>query len=79
MNRRLYNAGLSGRKMPDVVALARFGASKMVEVVSKSETAFEMEKKLQRLQELNPGSKASVIEWAVKLHRFLYSIFELFQ
>ena len=65
LNRSLNTAGLIGSKRPDVIGVARFGKNKLVEVVSSSQRKVQMRDKLDWIiNNGNPNSKSSVIDWA---------------
>ena len=69
LNRSLNTAGLSGRRMPDVIGVTRNGASKLIEVVSKSQTYEQMATKCMSMAANNPGATYKVVEWAAKISR----------
>ena len=71
LDRSLKRGGLIGRKMPDVVGKARWGKNLAVEVVSKSQTATQMDNKLIAIQAYNPNLAKKVIKWAGWLGRWL--------
>ena len=71
LNRALNTAGLSGRRMPDVIGVARNGTSLLVEVVSKSQTVAQMTAKCVSMQAANPGAGYKVIGWAATIGRIL--------
>ena len=71
LNRALKTAGLSGRKMPDVIGIARNGTSKLIEVVSKSQTVAQMTSKCIYMASSNPGASYKVISWAATISRLL--------
>lgn len=69
LNRALNTAGLSGRRKPDVIGVARNGASRLIEVVSKSQTYQQMEEKCISMLIDNPQAKYDIIKWAAKISR----------
>ena len=69
LDRSLKTAGMVGRQRPDVVGVARFGKSKLVEVVSKSQTYASMDKKCMYMMKINPGTRKKVISWAAWISR----------
>ena len=71
LNRALKTAGLNGRRMPDVIGIARDGTSMLVEVVSKSQTVAQMTAKCISMANANPGAAYKVIGWAATVSRFL--------
>ena len=71
LNRCLNTAGLSGRRIPDVIGIARNGSSVLVEVVSKSQTIGQMTAKCISMAQANPGATYKVIGWAATISRFL--------
>jgi hypothetical protein len=71
LNRALKTAGLNGRRMPDVIGIARNGTSKLIEVVSKSQTYNQMLTKCMSMAAENPGASYKVIDWAAKISRML--------
>ena len=70
LNRSLNTAGLNGRKMPDIIGVARDGSSLLIEVVSKSQTVAQMESKCISMVNANPGASYKVIGWTAKTFRF---------
>ena len=64
LNRSLNTAGLYGRRIPDVIGIARDGSSILVEVVSKSQTVGQMASKCLSMCASNPGSTWKVVGWA---------------
>ena len=70
LNRSLNTAGLSGRRMPDVIGIARNGSSKLIEVVSKSQTGRQMTAKCISMVNANPGASYKVVGWAATISRF---------
>ena len=70
LNRSLKTAGLSGRRMPDVIGIARNGTSKLIEVVSKSQTVKQMTNKCISMATENPGATYKVIGWAATISRW---------
>ncbi len=71
LNRSLNTAGLTGRRIPDVIGIARDGTSVLVEVVSKSQTVSQMTKKCISMVKSNPGANYKVIRWAATISRWL--------
>ena len=69
LNRALNTAGLSGRRMPDVIGIARNGSSKLIEVVSKSQTVKQMTSKCISMVNANPGASYKVVGWAATISR----------
>lgn len=69
LNRSLNTAGLSGRRMPDVIGIARNGSSKLIEVVSKSQTVKQMTAKCISMVNANPGASYKVVGWAATISR----------
>ena len=69
LNRSLNTAGLSGRRMPDVIGIARNGSSKLIEVVSKSQTVKQMTTKCISMVNANPGASYKVVGWAATISR----------
>ncbi|MGN1371991.1 MAG: RHS repeat domain-containing protein [Candidatus Coprovivens sp.] len=70
LDKPLSAAGLVGTKRPDVIGKARFGKNKLVEVVSKSQTAKQMTKKLNEIIAAgNPNCKKQVIDIARKISK----------
>ena len=69
LNRSLNTAGLSGRRMPDVIGIARNGSSKLIEVVSKSQTGRQMTAKCISMVNANPGASYKVVGWAATISR----------
>lgn len=69
LNRSLNTAGLSGRRMPDVIGIARNGSSKLIEVVSKSQTVRQMTTKCLSMVNANPGASYKVVGWAATISR----------
>lgn len=72
LNRSLKTAGLTGRRLPDVIGVARNGTSVLVEVVSKSQTVAEMTAKCISMANANPGATYRVINWAANVSRILH-------
>ena len=64
LNRSLNTAGLVGRRIPDVIGIARDGSSLLIEVVSRSQTYEQMANKCSSMCNQNPGSSYNVITWA---------------
>ncbi len=71
LNRCLNTAGLSGRRIPDVIGVSRNGSSILVEVVSKSQTVEQMRAKCISMTNANPGAAYKVIGWAATVCRFI--------
>ena len=71
LNRALKTAGLTGRRMPDVIGGARNSTSMLVEVVSKSQTVAQMTAKCISMARQNPGATYKVIGWAATISRLL--------
>lgn len=71
LNRSLNTAGLSGRRIPDVIGVARNGSSVLVEVVSKSQTIGQMTAKCISMVQANPGATYKVVGWAATISRLL--------
>ena len=71
MNRSLSTAGLNGRKLPDVIGTARYGKNMLVEVVSKSQTAQQMNDKCLKMVKYNPKSNYSVVSWVANIGKVL--------
>jgi hypothetical protein len=69
LNRSLNTAGLTGRRMPDVIGIARNGTSMLVEVVSKSQTVAQMTAKCVSMAQANPGAAYKVISYAATISR----------
>ncbi len=69
LNRSLNTAGLSGRRVPDVIGIARNGSSKLIEVVSKSQTVRQMTAKCISMVNANPGASYKVVGWAATISR----------
>ncbi len=69
LNRSLNTAGLSGRRIPDIIGITRNGTSKIIEVVSKSQTVTQMTQKCISMVISNPGSSYLVIQWAAAFER----------
>jgi len=76
-NRSLNTAGLSGRKIPDVIGKARRGKSLMVEVVSKTQTRAQMYKKLKAIQAYNPNTSIHVTSWAATFTGLYIRVFRI--
>ena len=72
LDRSLKKGGLIGRKMPDVIGKARWGKDLAVEVVSKSQTALQMQTKLIAIQGYNPHLSIKVIKWAAWIGKRLF-------
>lgn len=70
LDRSLKRAGLVGRKMPDVIAVARVGQNKLLEVVSISQTVASQQTKVDMMLLSNPNTIGKVIGWAFQ-HWFL--------
>ena len=71
LDKKLNNVGFVGTKMPDVIGTARWGKNLFIEVVSKSQTAIQMENKLKALTALNPNTIYDVVKWAGWVGRWL--------
>lgn len=69
-DRALKTAGLNGRQRPDVIGVARYGKNKLVEVVSKSQTRRQMERKCIGMANNNPGTGWKVVSWPGRLANF---------
>ena len=69
LNRCLNTAGLSGRKMPDVIGVARKGKNLLVEVVSKSQTHQQMAEKCANMILDNPNTGKRIIDWAASISK----------
>lgn len=63
LNSKLKTVGLTGGSRPDVVAIARVGNNKLIEVVSKTQTILSQEKKIGMMIANNPGTTGKVISW----------------
>ena len=71
LDRSLKTAGLVGRQRPDVIGITRKGTAKLIEVVSKSQTAKQLTNKCINMASANPGATFRVIKWAVRAGKFL--------
>ena len=67
LDKSLKTAGLSGSVRPDVIGVTRLGKTKIVEVVSGSQTVNQMNSKLQTIVRNNPNTVKKVIDWARKI------------
>lgn len=72
LDRSLNRAGLTGRKMPDVIGTARWGKNLLVEVTSKSQINLQMANKLIKLLASNPNTTYKVIGWAARIAKWLF-------
>ena len=70
LNRCLNTAGLTGRKIPDVIGIAKKGQHVLVEVVSKSQTVAQMAAKADLMKISNVNTTSKIIGWAAKVSRW---------
>ena len=72
-DRALKTAGLIGRNRPDIIGIARWGKDIIVEVVSKSQTLYQMNEKCKQMIANNPNSaiNKAVLNSAKVLHTIL--------
>ena len=68
---KLKKVGMIGTKEPDVMAVARFGNNKIIEVVSKTQTIASQQQKINVMLSSNPGTTGRVISWALQ-HWFYF-------
>ena len=71
LNAKLKSVGLSGVRRPDVTAVARFGKSKLIEVVSKTQTVLSQQQKIALMLASNPDTTGRVVSWALQ-HWFFF-------
>ena len=71
LNAKLKSVGLSGARRPDVTAVARFGKSKLIEVVSKTQTVLSQQQKIASMLASNPSTTGRVVSWALQ-HWFYF-------
>ena len=68
-NRSLSTSGMTGRKIPDAIGVARRGKNMLIEVVSKSQTRKQMKIKCQ-IMIANNYASYNVISWVGSFSRF---------
>lgn len=71
LNSKLKTVGLNGGSRPDVVAIARIGNNKFIEVVSKTQTIISQENKIKMMISINPKTTGKVISWVLQ-HWFYF-------
>ncbi len=70
LNRSLSTSGLTGRRMPDIIGIAKKESHLLVEVTSYSQTDLQMEAKLGEIIAQNPNCVKQVIGWAGNIARW---------
>ena len=73
-DRALKTVGMIGRKRPDVIGVARYGANMIVEVVSRSQTGAQMNAKCDAILRANPGATKRVMAWVGVIGRFWHKL-----
>jgi hypothetical protein len=66
LDRGLYRVGLVGKRKPDVVAVARIGNNKIIEVVSRFQSVASQERKIMGMLSVNPRTTGKVIGWILQ-------------
>lgn len=75
-NTSLNKTGLVGSQRPDVIGIGKKGNSKIIEVVSKSQTVKQIENKVSRMVRTNKSVASKTIKWVKKVSSFLGKLFK---